>query len=158
VTVMIDSPQCVGTIDAKRDRQPPGELANRIHKSIAAPNRCIRKPMAEADPSLPDTKTEAPTGQRRRWGLLTTKLSVPLALLIGGLLYWQSLQGKVSTDNAYVQQDMVAVSAEVGGRIVEVMVAENDQVQAGDLLFRIDPEPYQLQLREAEAAIASAQA
>src|SRR5690606_5199068 len=73
-------------------------------------------------------------------------------------LYWQGLQGKVSTDNAYVQQDMVAVSAEVGGKIVEVMVHENQQVAAGDLLFRIDPEPYALQIAQANAAIASAQA
>lgn len=113
--------------------------------------------MAEADLSLPQTKTDV-TPRVRRWGRLAAMLSVPLALLIGGVIYWQGLQGKVTTDNAYVKQDMVAVSAEVGGRIVEVMVAENDQVQAGDLLFRIDAEPYQLQLREAEAAIASAQA
>ncbi|WP_328598113.1 HlyD family secretion protein [Croceibacterium salegens] len=81
-----------------------------------------------------------------------------MALLIAGFIYWQGLQGKVSTDNAYVQQDMVAVSAEVGGKIVEVLTKENDQVNAGDLLFRIDPEPYQLQIAQANAAIASAQA
>ena len=73
-------------------------------------------------------------------------LSVPLALLVGGFVYWQGLQGKVSTDNAYIQQDMVAVSSEVGGKIVEVRVREDQQVAAGDLLFRIDPEPYELQI------------
>ena len=85
-------------------------------------------------------------------------LGVPLALVAGALAYWQSLAGKVSTDNAYIKQDMVAVSAEVGGRIVAVEVADGSQVQAGDLLFRIDPEPFRLQLAEADAAIAGAQA
>ena len=84
--------------------------------------------------------------------------SVPLVLLVGGFLYWLSLQGQVSTDNAYVKQDMVAVGAEVGGKIVEVKVTENQQVEAGDLLFRIDSEPYQLEIARADAAIASAQA
>jgi len=114
--------------------------------------------MAEADPTLPEAGSEARTPERRRWGRLLLMLSVPLALLVGGLLYWQGLQGKVSTDNAYVQQDMVAVSAEVGGKIVEVMVQEDQQVAAGDLLFRIDAEPYELQIAQANAAIASAQA
>jgi membrane fusion protein (multidrug efflux system) len=53
---------------------------------------------------------------------------------------------------------MVAVSAEVGGRIVEVLVADGTDVAAGQLLFRIDPEPFRLQIAEADAAIAGAQA
>ena len=40
----------------------------------------------------------------------------------------------VSTDNAYVQQNIVEISPEVGGRIVAVMVEENQQVEAGDIL------------------------
>jgi membrane fusion protein (multidrug efflux system) len=114
--------------------------------------------MAEADPSLSESKAEQTSAAPRRWGRLLLMLSVPLALLVGGFVYWQGLQGKVSTDNAYVQQDMVAVSSEVGGKIVEVMVREDQDVAAGDLLFRIDSEPYELQIAQANAAIASAQA
>jgi membrane fusion protein (multidrug efflux system) len=116
--------------------------------------------LAEADPAIGESNTieAAPAPARRRWTRFALMVSVPLLLLIGGLIYWQSLQGKVSTDNAYVQQDMVAVSAEIGGKIVEVLVRENQQVAAGQLLFRIDPEPYQLQIAEADAAIATAQA
>jgi membrane fusion protein (multidrug efflux system) len=113
--------------------------------------------MAEADPQIADNETAAAAPAKRRWGRLALMVSFPLALLIGGLLYWQSLQGKVATDNAYVKQDMVAVAAEVGGKIVGVMVKEDQRVAAGQLLFRIDPEPYQLDLAEADAAIASAQ-
>lgn len=118
--------------------------------------------MAQADPNStldqPVTTETPDTKPRKRLGRLALMLSVPLALAAGGWFYWQSQQGQVSTDNAYVKQDMVAVSAEVGGRIVEVLVAEGQQVAAGDLLFRIDPEPFQLQLLEAQAAIAGAQA
>jgi membrane fusion protein (multidrug efflux system) len=116
--------------------------------------------MAEADPAITrDSASETPVSPARKpWGRWALMLGVPLALAIGALIYWQSLAGKVSTDNAYIKQDMVAVSAEVGGRIVEVLVDDGSQVAAGDLLFRIDPEPLRLQIAEADAAIASAQA
>lgn len=129
--------------------------------------------MADADPStLPeaDEATHDPrpaaadeavapeVRPRRRLGRLALMIAVPVLLLIGGGLYWMSLQGKVSTDNAYVQQDQVAVSTEVGGRIVEVAVEDGQTVAAGALLFRIDPEPYRLEIAQANAAIAQAQA
>lgn len=118
--------------------------------------------MAEADPTFPagsstaeDTSVAPP---RRAFGRLLTMISVPLLILIGGGYYWYSLQGQVATDNAYVKQDKVSVSAEISGRIVDVAVRDNQIVKAGDLLFRIDPEPYQLQIARADAAIAAAQA
>ena len=119
--------------------------------------------MAEAAPAIaPDTATPeepvAPAPRKNRWRRIALMIAVPLLLLIGGFAYWSSLQGKVSTDNAYVQQDRVSISAEVGGPIVEVLVADGDRVEAGQLLFRIDEQPYQVQIAEANAAIAQAQA
>ena len=116
--------------------------------------------MAEADPALPLVAAEAqnPAPKQRRRGRLALMLVVPLLVVIGGSLYWESLQGHVSTDNAYIQQDKVSVSAQVGGRIIAVAAAENLTVKAGDLLFRIDPEPFQLQIAQADATIAGAQA
>ncbi len=117
--------------------------------------------MAEANPVITyaaepeETTTQKP---KRRWGKIVLMLAVPLVLLAGGLVYWLSLQGTVSTDNAYLQQDKVAVSAQVGGEIVEVFVKDGEQVEKGQLLFRIDPEPFKIQIAEANAAIASAQA
>lgn len=116
--------------------------------------------MADADPVMPavQSQPDIPAAKPRRWGRLAVMLSVPLLLLAGGVFYWLSLQGKVSTDNAYVQQDRVSVSAEVGGRIVEVLVTDGQQVTAGTLLFRIDDEPYRVRIAEANATIAQAQA
>lgn len=94
---------------------------------------------------------------RRNWRRLLIMLSVPIALLIGGLVYWQSQQGQVSTDNAYIHVDKISVSSEVTGKIVEVLVKENQHVNAGDLLFRIDPEAFELQVAQADAAIAAAE-
>jgi membrane fusion protein (multidrug efflux system) len=101
----------------------------------------------------PEAVSEKP---KRRWGRLALLLGVPLLIaLIGGYFYLTS--GRyVSTDNAYVQQDMVSVSPDVSGRIVAVNVRENQRVKAGDVLFRIDPEPFKIALDQADAALAEA--
>lgn len=93
----------------------------------------------------------------RRWGRLTLMLIVPLLIILVGGYFWITSGRFAETDNAYVQQDKLSVSPEIGGRIVDVAVTENMQVKQGDLLFRIDPEPYRLAIRQAETAIASAQ-
>jgi membrane fusion protein (multidrug efflux system) len=114
--------------------------------------------VAEADPIARQGETASESRPQRRIGRLALMAAVPLLLLAAGFAYWQSLQGQVSTDNAYVKQDMVAVSAEVGGKIVGVRVQEDQLVEAGDLLFRIDPESYRLRVAETDAAIANARA
>ena len=52
-----------------------------------------------------------------------------------------------STDDASIDADVVRVASVVGGRIIEIAVAENAKVSKGDVLFRIDPEPYRLSRR-----------
>ncbi|WP_219892949.1 HlyD family secretion protein [Aquisediminimonas profunda] len=115
--------------------------------------------MAEADAHIvledviPIDEPKAPS----RWRRLGLMISIPLLLIGGGVTYFVLNDHYVSTDNAYVQQDKVSVSAEVGGRIVEVTAKENQYVKAGDLLFRIDPEPYRIAVAQADATIAAAQ-
>jgi len=119
--------------------------------------------MAEADPQVPQVEAATETApppppKKRRWRRLALMLVVPLILIAGGVGYWISLQGKVSTDNAYVKQDKVSVSALVGGTVVGVFVKENETVSAGQLLFRIDPQPFEIDIAQANAQIATAQA
>ena len=111
--------------------------------------------MANADPQM-DVKSDAPA-KPRRLARLALLGSVPLLLIGGATAYYIANDHYVSTDNAYVQQDKVSISAEVGGRIIDVAVHENDVVNAGDLLFRIDPAPYRIAIEQADAAIAAAQ-
>ena len=97
----------------------------------------------------------APRSRKRGLRMLVM-LVVPLILAAVGGYFWLTSGRYVSTDNAYVQQDKVTVSAEVAGPIVEVAVRENQIVKKGDLLFRIDPRPYRIALAQAEAQIAAA--
>jgi membrane fusion protein, multidrug efflux system len=115
--------------------------------------------MAEADVKIDgNAQTDtAPAKPIRKWLRLLLLLSVPLLLIAGGIAYYLANDHFVSTDNAYLQLDKVTVSAEIGGRIIDVGVRENQHVGAGDLLFRIDPEPFKIAIAQAEAAIAAAQ-
>jgi membrane fusion protein, multidrug efflux system len=79
---------------------------------------------------------------------------VPLAAVAIGLHYYV-LGGRYEvTENAYVKTHIIAVSAEVAGRVVEVAVRDNQPVAAGALLFQLDPEPFELEVARAEAQMA----
>jgi membrane fusion protein (multidrug efflux system) len=93
-------------------------------------------------------------GRLRQVGIM---LSVPLLLIAGAVWYYVANDHYVSTDNAYVRQDKVSVSPQVTGELVEVKVRENQQVHAGDLLFRVDPEPFRIAIAQADAQIAAAE-
>ncbi len=84
---------------------------------------------------------------------LVLLIGVPVVVAAAGLAIW--LQGGrfVGTDDAYVKTDIAQISPEVSGRVIEVAVRDQVAVHAGDLLLRLDPEPYRLALDKAEAAL-----
>jgi multidrug efflux system membrane fusion protein len=87
---------------------------------------------------------------------------VSLAIIAGALSFGAYVLHRTSimptTDDATLDADIVHVAAEVGGRIVELPVAENIHVDKGDLLFQIDPVPHRLATDQARATLAFAQA
>ncbi len=103
-----------------------------------------------------DAADGAPVRDRGRAVKWAVMLSVPLLIAALGLWFWLGAGQTVSTDNATVGAHVVSVAPEVGGRIAEVAVEENQVVKRGDLLFRIDPAPYRIALMEADAAVGTA--
>ena len=62
-----------------------------------------------------------------------------------------------SSSDASIDADVVHVAAAVGGRIIEIRVRENSTVHRDDVLFQIDPLPYQLVVSQAQADLAVAE-
>lgn len=60
------------------------------------------------------------------------------------------------TSQARVETFMTQIAPEAAGDVLEVAVKDNSEVRKGQLLFRIDPEPYELAIRSAEANLAVA--
>jgi membrane fusion protein, multidrug efflux system len=117
----------------EQPEQPPREQPERPVERASEPEKALQ-------PS------------RRRWlrGALFTLL--PLALIAGG--YWYVTGGRVmSTDNAYVEADKVGISTDVSGIVKEIDVRNNQQVENGQVLFRLDDLPFRLALERAEAQV-----
>src|SRR5215470_18071102 len=67
------------------------------------------------------------------------------------LLQWET---RPQTDDATVRANFVGIAPQVNGHIVELRVRDNQLVKQGDLLFLIDPRPYEIALARAQAALA----
>ena len=95
-------------------------------------------------------KNETPRDPVRRWTLIV------LAVIIGLFLY-SIVADRMTpyTSQSTVQAFIVRMAPEVAGRVLEVPVVDNQRVNAGETLFRIDPQPYEIALKQAEARLAS---
>src|SRR4051812_45177676 len=120
-------------------------------------NKMATEPMTAVEAA------DGPKAKRRRIKVIektslktVVMLIVPLLLVAVGAYYWLTSGTSVSTDDAQVKQDIVSVSPQVNGQIVEVHVRNGARVKRGDLMFRIDPQPYQVALEQAQAALANA--
>jgi multidrug efflux system membrane fusion protein len=94
--------------------------------------------------------SDAPDSSRKK--SIPALLIVVAAFVLAVVVLWR-VDRTPSTDDAYVYADTINVVPEVSGRIVEMPVRDNQAVKQGDLLFRIDPRPYQLALDQARARL-----
>jgi membrane fusion protein (multidrug efflux system) len=62
----------------------------------------------------------------------------------------------MSTNDAFVRAAKESVNARVAGQVTDIAVKDNQHVRKGQLLFQIDPEPYQIAVAQAEARLSSA--
>jgi membrane fusion protein, multidrug efflux system len=82
-------------------------------------------------------------------------LALPILLAAFGAVYYVLEEPYVSTDDAFVRAAKITVNARVAGQAVEIAVHDNQPVRQGQVLFRIDPEPYQIAVDMAEARLVS---
>jgi membrane fusion protein (multidrug efflux system) len=90
------------------------------------------------------------------WTALVVLLVVVLALAVWRFVFGQS--AVQSTNDAFVNADFTLVAPKVSGFIDQVLVEDNQQVKAGEVLARIDAKDYQADLSAANAAIATSHA
>ncbi len=111
-------------------------------------------PLAVAPAQVPEV-LPAPK-KKRRGGRFLLMAALPLALAAGGAYFWVTGGRYQETENANLRQAKVSIASEAAGRIVNVAVADNATVKAGDVLFTVDAEPYRIALAQSEASLAAA--
>jgi membrane fusion protein (multidrug efflux system) len=84
---------------------------------------------------------------------ITLLAAGPLVLVGAGAVYLSISAQSVSTDNAYLKANRVKISADVAGRVIAVAVDDNDVVKRGDVLFRLDDQPFAIDVARAEAEL-----
>lgn len=85
-------------------------------------------------------------------GRLLSAFAIVAALVLG-LVVWRTYYAHPSTDDAYVRADSVGIAPQVTGTLTELPIVDNQRVHQGDLLFVVDPRPYESALHEAAAKL-----
>lgn len=106
--------------------------------------------MATNSESTSGPTSAANRRRTRRRGLL---LAGPLLLIAVGLFWYLHTGRIVSSDNAYVHADKLTVAPEIAGTVTEVAVRDNEHVTVGQLLFKLDDEPYRIARAQAVAQL-----
>ena len=97
--------------------------------------------------TTPATKSQPapPPGNKKILGRIFGISMVSAAFLLSFLTWWE-LDIRPRTDDAYLRANIVGIAANVSGYITQLNVVDNQKVNVGDLLFRVDVRPYQAEL------------
>jgi membrane fusion protein (multidrug efflux system) len=90
--------------------------------------------------------------------IVAAAVAVALLIVVAAVIWWLNARNYVSSDDAFIDTHAVQITPQVGGTIVGVPVTDNQSVETGALLVRIDPRDFQAALAQAKAQVEEAQA
>jgi membrane fusion protein (multidrug efflux system) len=130
---------------------PPAETAEVPAVSRGAPHQQQQPERSARIPALvPEKASLPPHGRIVRWAMFAL---LPLALIGGAYRYVTGGQ-VMSTDDAYVNAETVGVSTDVSGIVQQVDVTENQHVEDGQVLYRLDTRQFEIAVDNAKANLA----
>src|SRR5438270_7738042 len=122
--------------------------------SVEAP--ATRREVPQEERELPAERSSAPEKAPqplgRRWLRWALFLLLPIVLIVGAYFYLER-GAYTSADDAYIEADKVGLSTDVSGMVEAIEVSDNQHVTAGQVLFRLDPLPFQLKLDQAQSQL-----
>jgi len=121
--------------------------------TAAADTKAIEAPLREGTATAVAVKPG--TRGKRAWLVFG---ALVVLVVVGYGVFSAMTRGRMSTDDAQVEADVVPIGARVTGQVIAVPVDENQHVKKGDLLLQIDDADYRAKENQAEADLAQAQA
>jgi membrane fusion protein (multidrug efflux system) len=149
-----------GSTQVRGEREPYGPAADEADR-IRSPARREQPFEAEEDR---EPRERSGDGEARKSWLRRHPIAVAFGLLClllmlpAGYLYWDYTSHFETTDDAYIAARQFAIAPEVSGYITAVPVTDNEHVNTGQVIARIDDRPYRAALDQAEAQVAAAKA
>jgi membrane fusion protein (multidrug efflux system) len=98
--------------------------------------------------------TPNPSKAKQRIILLVATLIIGVA---ASIYYFWFVAPYQSTDDAFIEAHVTPIAPQVAGRVIQLLVQDNQEVKQGDLLLQIDPRDYQVKLDQEQAGLTAAQ-
>jgi membrane fusion protein, multidrug efflux system len=118
-----------------------------------APGRATRSAIGEV--RRPQSWLDRMRARRR---MILTIVALIIVGIVAVVAYWINTSGYESTDDAFIDARTVSISAQVGAAIVDVPVTDNQLVEPGTVLVRLDDRDYKAQVDQAAAQVDQAAA
>jgi membrane fusion protein (multidrug efflux system) len=112
--------------------------------------------VAEEFPQTESDASSRPAPRKNTRVKFVLLLFLLIAIGAGTALYLH-FQNRVSSDDANVDGHISSVAPKISGNVIEVLVNDNQQVKAGEVLVRIDPRDYQAKVDMAKASLLQAE-
>ncbi|OUL17473.1 HlyD family secretion protein [Nostoc sp. 106C] len=141
------------------DLDPPTNAVNDIYVEQDDTQNSSFETDVELDPppSVADPVQNSNLWQRRAWLLVLGVITLGVATVIGWR-WWQFQHSHISTDNAQIQGHVSPIAAKISATVQKIQVKEGDYVKAGQPLIILENEDLNLNVQQAEANLAAAQA
>jgi membrane fusion protein (multidrug efflux system) len=133
----------------RRQDEPPA--TERDRKTDDKTDGTAQQTDGKSSPSLRDRL-------REHWLLAGVVSCAVLIALIGGIAYWLDVRDFETTDDAFIAARSFSIAPKVGGYVTDIPVTDNQHVNAGEVLARIDDRDYRIAVDQAKAQVAVGQA
>ncbi|HEY6123375.1 MAG TPA: HlyD family secretion protein [Steroidobacteraceae bacterium] len=107
--------------------------------------------------NTPTAETETPAATKPKDPVKTITKAVLITLIVLFVYHVASDRVTPYTSQSNIEVLLVQIAPQVSGQVIEVATRDNERVKKGQLLYRIDPEPFEISLRAAEANLAMVQ-
>jgi membrane fusion protein (multidrug efflux system) len=116
----------------------------------------LRRPNPNGDGEIPTgSPPNMGAAKKRLHRTLAASAALMVALASGVYYFWFVLPYE-STDNAFIEGNVIPMASQVPGRVAALLVKDNQAVKQGDVILKIDPRDYEASLAQARADLAAA--
>jgi len=126
------------------------------HRKATETSTTLPRPHSNGDEKKPADPSPDKTAAKKRLHRTSVAGAALTVALAAGVYYFRCVLPYESTDNAFIEGNVIPMASQVPGRVAELLVTDNQAVKQGDVILKIDPRDYEASLAQARADLAAA--